>query len=117
MISRKKYAAALRFLKAALSNERLPFAQRLRCVELLLAIYGDLDAQPGKRDRRAVKELIEERAIERQTNEFARHAVLDGTVAQAVSQRQVAAQKEAAEAIRRYRERQTQEGEIDTDAS
>jgi hypothetical protein len=67
-VSRKRYQEALRFLKAALRNDKLSFAQRFRAVELLVIIYGDR-LPDNKRDRKTIKELMEERSLERNAQE------------------------------------------------
>ncbi len=67
-VSRKRYQEALRFLKSALRNDKLSFAQRFRAVELLTMIYGDR-LPDSKRDRKTIKELMEERSLERNAQE------------------------------------------------
>ena len=76
-ISRRKYAEALRCLKNAIKNDKLPWTIRIRCVELLLSIYNVPVPDGGRRERRAVRELVEERAGERSINEQIKLAVQD----------------------------------------
>lgn len=64
-ISRRKYAEALRCLKGAIKNEKLSWAARIRCVELLLSVYGVPFPDSGRRERKAVKLMVEERSVER----------------------------------------------------
>jgi HD superfamily phosphodiesterase len=82
-VSRKKYQEALRCLKDACKNDKLPWAQRLRAAELICAIYGTVELEDSKRDRRAVKELVTERAFEKQLNEEVRSNILEKTAKQA----------------------------------
>ena len=64
--SRKKFQEALRALKLACKNDRLPFTLRIRAAELILAVYGVQLPENTARNRRAVKELVEENAFDRQ---------------------------------------------------
>ncbi len=71
-VSRKRFQEALRMLKQACKNERLPFTQRIRAAELLMAIYGIPLPESNARTRRTVKELVAENAIDRQIRQQAR---------------------------------------------
>jgi uncharacterized protein (DUF2236 family) len=75
--SRKKFQEALRALKAACKNERLPFALRIRAAELICAIYSVPLPESSARVKRTVRELVTEgsfdRQVREQVNERVRH--------------------------------------------
>jgi hypothetical protein len=75
-ISRRKWQEAVRCLKTAIKPEtKLPWTQKIRCIELLMAIYQVPLPETSRNPKRSVKELIEERAGERTINEQIRQAV------------------------------------------
>jgi uncharacterized protein (DUF1684 family) len=82
-VSRRKYAEALRVLKQAIANPNLSWNQRIRCVELLLCIYQVPIPETGRRERKAVKLLVEERSTERTVTEQVRAAVEEKAVEEA----------------------------------
>jgi hypothetical protein len=66
--SRKRYQEALRACKEIAKNSRLPASQRLRAAELIYLLYGG-ELLPGgnsKRDKRTIKDLVQERSVEKQ---------------------------------------------------
>lgn len=67
-ISRKRFQEALRALKQACKNDRLPFTLRVHAAELICSIYGVPVPQAG-RIKRTVKELVEEGSFDRQVRE------------------------------------------------
>jgi hypothetical protein len=75
--SRRKYAESVRYLKSAIANDGLSFAFRRRCVELLLVIYGLPVPETGGREKRAVKELVTERAIDKTLHREIREQVAE----------------------------------------
>ena len=68
-ISRKRFQEALKALKQACKNEKLPFALRVRSAELICAIYGVPLPESSVRVKRAVKELVAEGQFDRQVRE------------------------------------------------
>ena len=62
--SRKKYQEVLRALKVAVSLKTLPWTQRLRAAELIIAVYGVAQLAPVPpmtgHSRKVVRELVEE---------------------------------------------------------
>jgi hypothetical protein len=67
-VSRRRYAALLKMLRQAVVNEKLPWAQRLRAGEMILLVHGDWlpeFAGSDKRNRKTIRELIEERSFEK----------------------------------------------------
>ena len=66
--SRKKYGQALAALKQAVALPSLPWTQRLRAAELIIAIYGVAQLAPVPpmtgHNRKVVKELVEESRFE-----------------------------------------------------
>jgi hypothetical protein len=67
-VSRRRYQTVLRMLNQAVADPKLSWAQRFRACELVHAIQtGTL--LPGwtspRRDRKTVKELLEERELEK----------------------------------------------------
>jgi hypothetical protein len=66
-IARKKYQEALKALKQACKNERLPFALRIRAAELICGIYGVPLPESTARTRRTVRELVSENAFDKHT--------------------------------------------------
>lgn len=65
--SRKRYQEALRACKEIAKNSRLPANQRLRAAELIYLLYGgELPGGNSKRDKRTVKDLVQERSLEKQ---------------------------------------------------
>jgi hypothetical protein len=71
-VSRKRFQEALRALKQACKNERLPFTQRIRAAELILAVYGVPLPENSPRTRRTVKELVSENAFDRRVRQQVR---------------------------------------------
>jgi hypothetical protein len=71
-VSRKKFQEALRALKQTCKNERLPFALRIRAVELLCCIYGVPLPEISARTKRTVKELVGENAFDRRVRQQVR---------------------------------------------
>jgi hypothetical protein len=67
--SRKKFQEALRALKAACKNDRLPFTLRIRAAELICAIYSVPLPESSARIRRTVRELVQEGSFDRQLRE------------------------------------------------
>ena len=63
--SRKKFQEVLRCLKQVCKNDRLPALLRVRAAELICTVYGVPLPETGSRTKRAVKELVQERAFER----------------------------------------------------
>jgi hypothetical protein len=75
-ISRRKWQEAIRCLKDAIKTEtKLPWIQKLRAVELLMTIYGLSIPEGGRREKRAVRQMVEERSGERTVNEQIKQAV------------------------------------------
>jgi hypothetical protein len=65
--SRKRFQEALRACKEIAKNSRLPASQRLRAAELIYLLYGG-ELVPGgntKRDKRTIKDLVQERSVEK----------------------------------------------------
>jgi hypothetical protein len=76
-VSRRRYQTVLRMLNQAVADTKLPWPQRFRACELIHAIQtGTL--LPGwtspRRDRKTVKELLEERALEKRLKDELRDA-------------------------------------------
>lgn len=68
-ISRRRYAETLRCLKGAIRNEKLSWAVRIRCVELLLSVYDVPFPDSGRRERKAVKLMVQQRSVDRSIRE------------------------------------------------
>ena len=81
--SRKKFQEALRALKAACRNDKLPFTLRVHAAELILAVYGVHLPENSPRIKRAVKDLVAESAFERQVREQVHQKVLEDAEDQA----------------------------------
>ena len=64
-VSRKRFQEALLALKQACKNERLPFVQRIRAAELIMAIYGVPLPESSARTKRTVKDLVAENVFDR----------------------------------------------------
>lgn len=65
--SRKRFQECLRATKEIAKNSRLPATVRLRAVELTYLLYGgELPGGPNKRDKRSIKDLVQERSLEKQ---------------------------------------------------
>ena len=75
--SRRKYGESVRYLKSAIAHEGLSHVFRRRCVELLLVIYGLPVSETGGREKRAVKELVTERAIDKTLQREVREQVAE----------------------------------------
>jgi Tfp pilus assembly protein PilF len=82
-ISRKKFQEALRALKSACKNDRLPFTLRIRAAELICAIYQIPLPQSAVRVKRAVKELVQEGSLDRQIREQVNERVRQDAEAEA----------------------------------
>jgi hypothetical protein len=82
-ISRKKFQEALKALKAACKNDRLPFTLRVRAAELVLCAYNVPLPGSTYRAKRAVKELVEEGSFDRQVQEQVQEKVRQDAEAQA----------------------------------
>jgi hypothetical protein len=82
-IARKKFQEALKALKQACKNERLPFALRIRSAELICAIYGLPLPESSTRVKRAVKELVAEGQFDRQIREQVQTKTTQDAVASA----------------------------------
>jgi hypothetical protein len=82
-IARKKFQEALKALKQACKNERLPFALRIRAAELICAIYGVPLPESSVRVKRAVKELVAEGQFDRQIREQVQEKSTQDAVASA----------------------------------
>ena len=66
-VSRKKYGACLKMLKAAVANEKLSWVQRMRAAEIICSIYNvDIGELSNKRDVKLIRELVEESAFDRE---------------------------------------------------
>ncbi len=77
-IHRKKFQEALKALKQACKNERLPFTLRIRAAELICAIYGIPLPQSSARTKRTVRELVAENVFDRNVrNQVRETAVRD----------------------------------------
>ena len=68
-IARKKFQEALRALKQACKNDRLPFTLRIRAAELICAIYEVPLPESSVRVKRAVREIVAEGQFDRQVRE------------------------------------------------
>jgi hypothetical protein len=75
--SRKKFQEALRALKAACKNDRLPFTLRVHAAELIMCAYGVELPQASGRIKKTVKQLVEESAFERKLREQVREKIQD----------------------------------------
>ncbi len=65
--SRKRFQEALFACKQICRNDRLPALTRLRSAELIFLLYGgELPAGLNKRDKRSIKDLVQERSLEKQ---------------------------------------------------
>jgi hypothetical protein len=82
-ISRKKFQEALRALKSACKNDRLPFTLRIRAAELILAVYGVPLPESAARIKRTVKELVQEGSLDRQIREQVQEKVRQDAEAEA----------------------------------
>lgn len=67
--SRKRFQEALRALKQACKNDRLPYTVRIRAAELICAIYGVPLPEFSVRTRRTVKELVQEGQFDREVKD------------------------------------------------
>lgn len=74
-ISRRKWQESIRCLKTAIKNDKLPWAQRLRAVELLMCLYDCPLPESSRRTTKAVKAMVEERVLERSINNQVNAAV------------------------------------------
>lgn len=81
--SRKRFQEALRALKQACKNDKLPFTLRIRAAELICCIYGVPLPESSVRVKRAVKEIVAEGQFERQVREQVREAETQDAVASA----------------------------------
>ena len=63
--SRRKFGAAVKVLKQALANDKLPLQTKLRCVELLMLLYDVELPDSSRRDQKAIRQLVSERSIDR----------------------------------------------------
>ena len=81
--SRKRFQEALRALKAACKNDRLPFTLRVHAAELILAVYGVPLPDSNLRTKRAVRDLVEENAFERSLRQQVHERVLQDAESQA----------------------------------
>ncbi|MFL6437722.1 MAG: hypothetical protein ACJ71Q_09095 [Terriglobales bacterium] len=84
-VSRKKFQEALRALKAACRNDRLPFTLRIHAAELILAVYGVHLPENTPRIKRTVKDLVTESAFDRQLGEQIRAKVIQDAEADALA--------------------------------
>jgi len=82
-ISRKKFQEALKALKAACKNDRLPFTLRIRAAELILAVYGVPLPESSARIKRSVRELVQEGSLDRQIREQVNEKVRQDAEAEA----------------------------------
>jgi len=82
-ISRKKFQEALRALKAACKNDRLPYTLRIRAAELILAIYDVPLPESSARVKRTVKELVHEGSFDRQVRDQVQEKVRQDAEAEA----------------------------------
>jgi len=65
--SRKRFQEAIRACKQICKNEKLPAVTRLRSAELIYLLYGgELPGGNTKRDKRSIKDLVQERSLEKQ---------------------------------------------------
>jgi hypothetical protein len=80
---RKRFQEALKALKAACKNERLPFTLRIRAAELILAAYDVPLPESSTRIKRAVKELVQEGSFDRQMREQVNERVRQDAEAEA----------------------------------
>ncbi len=99
-VSRRRYQTVLRTLNQAVADTKLPWAQRFRACELIHAIQtGTL--LPGwtspKRDRKTVKELLEERELEKRLKDEL--STVAGTLSPSEEQEAQEAQEEQSSAI------------------
>ena len=81
--SRKKFQEALKALKAACKNDRLPYSLRIRAAELVCAIYGIPMPESAARVKRTVRELVTEGAFDRQLREQVQEKVKKDAEAEA----------------------------------
>jgi stage III sporulation protein SpoIIIAA len=79
-VSRKKFQEALKALKSVCRNDKLPATLRVRGAELIMAIYGVELPNTSPRDRKTVKQLVEERQFEKTIQANVRAKVLEQTV-------------------------------------
>lgn len=63
--SRKKFQEALRVLKQACRNDKLPFTLRIRAAELICCIYGVRLPESTHRTKRTVRKLVTEGQFDR----------------------------------------------------
>jgi hypothetical protein len=82
-VSRKKFQECLRVLKGVCRDPKRPIAMQFRAAELIAAIYGVEIPGETKRDQRAVKELVTQRADEKKIQAEVRESVLRRTTADA----------------------------------
>jgi hypothetical protein len=82
-VSRKKFQEALKALKAACKNDKVPFTLRVRAAELICAIYGVPLPESSARIKRTVKELVEEGSFDRQVRQEVQDKVRQDAEAQA----------------------------------
>lgn len=75
VFSRRRYSEAVKALKSALKSPTLPWVQKLRAIELLLCIYGVPIPEPGRRERRAIKDMVADRGVEKMIAEQVRTTV------------------------------------------
>ena len=81
--SRKKVQEALKALKAACKNDRLPYSLRIRAAELICAIYDVPLPESSARIKRSVKELVHEGSFDRQVREQVQEKVRQDAEAEA----------------------------------
>ncbi len=78
--SRKRFQEALKALKQACKNERLPFTLRIRAAELICSIYGVPIPSTSYGVKRATKELIQEGRFDAAVRDQVRADVSDSPV-------------------------------------
>lgn len=82
-VSRKKFQEALRALKQACRNDRLPFTLRIRAAEIICAIYGVALPESSARIKRTVKELVTEGTFDREVRQQVQDKVRQDAEAEA----------------------------------
>jgi hypothetical protein len=93
--SRKRFQEALRACKEIAKNSRLPVSQRLRAAELIYLLYGgELPGGNTKRDKRTIKDLVQERSVEKQIRSAIDEQTKPQTAEQAEEDKVSAALKE-----------------------
>jgi hypothetical protein len=95
--SRRKFGAAVKVLKGAISTETLPLQTKLRCIELLMILYDVELPDSSRRDQKAVRQLVSERTVERSLHADIRAEVAARVEAEAQKTAEEQAEQEKAQ--------------------